>query len=355
MRSLGGVAILCVLAAPAQAQVHDDPCACSPAKPGFMRRDALTGDWGDHRTWLEDHGLTIGPSYTGEVFASPGLDRPVVFAGLAALSIDYDPPTIGSFHVVGFGIHGDGLSEQLMDLYGVSNNVATNEVRLFEAWFDQPIGPGGVRAGLLAADQELDLTDHSSVLMNSTFGVIGQISSNILGPVYPVATPGVSGRVEVEPVAVRAAVYDGDQTNTHGMPTHIGDSVLAVGEVEGWSTVKLGGWVHSARPDGVYVVGDRKIRGRVGVFARFGISPAGPIEIYADAGVRGPPGRWRIRDFCGLGVAYSRTTELGHHGVIEATYQWAATGWLTIQPDMQIVVTPDRTALVGGLRGTIAF
>ena len=66
------VALLVVIApavAPsiAQAQAHDDPCACSASKPGFMRRAALTGDWGGHRTWLEDHGFTISPSYAAEV------------------------------------------------------------------------------------------------------------------------------------------------------------------------------------------------------------------------------------------------------------------------------------------------
>ena len=33
----------------ARADVPQDPCACSPNKPGFHRSDALTGDWGGIR------------------------------------------------------------------------------------------------------------------------------------------------------------------------------------------------------------------------------------------------------------------------------------------------------------------
>src|SRR5262249_44424812 len=98
---------------------------------------------------------------------------------------------------------------------------------------------------------------------------------------------------------------------------------------------------------------------RAGAFARVGYSPNGVVELYADAGVRGLPGDWRHDDFAGLGVAFSRTVdEMGvrhDQSVIEATYQIAATGWWTVQPDLQLVFAPERTALVGAVRMTIVF
>jgi carbohydrate-selective porin OprB len=97
---------------------------------------------------------------------------------------------------------------------------------------------------------------------------------------------------------------------------------------------------------------------RAGAFARVGYSPHGLVQIYADAGLRGLPGSWRKHDFAGLGVAYSRTDDgVARHDqvVAEATYQLAATGWLTVQPDAQVVFAPDRTALVGAMRLTIVF
>ncbi len=358
------VAFLAMIGAPRMvAAAEGDPCACSAAKPNFMRRAALTGDWDGGRTWLVDHGVTLGASYAGEIFASPEAQRSTVVAGLGALSIDLSldrliAPRLGSIHVVGFGIHGEGLSAQLKDIYGVSNNVATDEVRLFEAWIDQPLGPAGVRAGLLSADQEFVLAAHGSALMNATFGVIGQIATNLGGPVYPVATPGVSGRVEAGPVRVRAAIYEGDLQDVHGVPDRLNRSVLGIGELELWSTVKVGGWVHSDKPNGVYAVADRGFGKRLGAFARVGVCPDGLVQIYADAGLRGPPTDIRKDDFAAIGVAYSRTVQagvVGNQAVIEATWQFSIARWMTIQPDMQLVFASTSTALVGGVRTTIAF
>ena len=94
---------------------------------------------------------------------------------------------LGQFHASAFAIHGQGLSAELDDIYGVSGNVAPSDVRLFEAWIEQPIGKVTIRAGLFSADQEFILAKHSTALLNATFGIISQLSYNLLGP-------GVSGR-----------------------------------------------------------------------------------------------------------------------------------------------------------------
>ena len=363
-----GLAIAVVLAGAAAHADPPDPCGSSMTKPNVVRPAALTGDWGGARDSLADDGITPGGSYAPEIFASPDTMDHTVIAGLAVLSLDLDlaklvTDGLGTVHVVGLGIHGKGLSEQIQDVYGVSNNVAQNDVRLFEAWIEQPIvGKSAVRAGLLSADQEFVIARHSTVLMNATFGVIGQISANEVGePVYPIARPGVSAHVDVKPVVVRAAAYEGQPDDRHGIPTSIGHSALMIGELELWKTIKLGGWVDTRLPNGVYAVFDRGFKSlgrRAGAFARVGYSPNGLVQIYADAGVRGLPGDWRHDDFAGLGVAFSRT-EIGgvrhDQAVIEATYQIAATGWWTVQPDVQLVFAPDATALVGAVRMTIVF
>jgi porin len=366
VRTAIALAIL-VVSSRAFADDPPDPCASSMTRPASVRQSTLTGDWNGWRTWLADHGVTPGLSYAPEVFASPETDRHAVVAGLAVLALELDlaklvAEGLGTIHVVGLGIHGQGLSEQIMDIYGVSNNVAASDVRLFEAWIEQPITDrAAIRAGLVAADQEFVIARHSTVLINATFGVIGQVSADVIGPVYPVATPGVSARADLGEVSLRAAVYDGQQANAHGLPTSLGESALGVGEVELFRTVKLGGWVHTARANGVYAVVDRALPSlghRVGVFARVGYAPHGLVQIYADAGVRGPPGTWRPHDFAGLGVAFSRTddgTARTDQAVLEATYQVAATGWLTLQPDAQLVFGPDRPALIGAVRMTLVF
>jgi carbohydrate-selective porin OprB len=363
------VASLVLVSARAHADAPPDPCGSSMTKPNVVRPSSLTGDWGGARDTLDDHGITPGGSYAPEIFASPETDDHYVVAGLAVLSLDLAldkliADGLGSVHIVGLGIHGKGLSEQIKDVYGVSNNVATNEVRLFEAWIEQPITEhGAVRAGLLSADQEFVIARHSTVLMNATFGVIGQISTNEAGqPVYPIARPGVSGHADAGPIGVRVALYDGSPTDEHGIPTTIGHSALALGELEVVKTVKLGAWTNTQLANGVYAVVDRSFPSlgrRAGAFARLGYSPDGVVQLYADAGVRGLPGDWRHDDFAGLGVAFSRTVdEMGvrhDQAVAEATYQIAATGWWTVQPDLQVVFAPDRTALVGAVRMTIVF
>ena len=51
-----------------------------------------------------------------------------------------------------------------------------------------------MRAGLLSADQQFLIPQQSSALINPTFGIIAMFPANLGGPVYPVATPGLSVR-----------------------------------------------------------------------------------------------------------------------------------------------------------------
>jgi porin len=347
--------------APAHADAPpQDPCACSPNKPGFHRASALTGDWGGVRGDLFDHGVKLQASYTAEVFAAPQLagDR-AVFAGLAALALDLELGTLvggklGTVHASAFGIHGAGLSEQLHDVYGVSNNVAADDVRLFEAWIDQPLGPLSLRAGLVSADQQFTLATHSVVLMNATFGVVGIVSYNVLGPVYPVAAPGASATLEVGPVVMRAALYDGDRLEDHGIPTARAEHTIAFAEVELFHTAKLGGWKHSSLGAGAYAVIDRQLGRYLGAFARLGLSPVRPIDVYIDTGIRLGPGPLRPKDFASVGMAFA-SSDIGVQTVVEASYQALITGWLTIQPDAQLLFDHAGTTAIVATRAVVAF
>lgn len=337
-----------------------DSCASSPNKRGFTREAALTGDWGGVRSGLAERGVTITASYAPELFAAPELERDrAVVAGLGALALDVDlasllGPMVGTVHIAGFAIHGRGLSTQLMDLYGVSNNVAPADVRLFEAWLDRSFGPLAVRAGLLAADQQFTLARHSAVLINSTFGIPGIASYNVTGPVYPVASPGASATLTLGDLVARAAVYDGDRVNSHGVPTAIGTELLGFGELEYVGTFKLGGWHHSALGDGVYAVVDRQLDRYLGAFARLAAS-SGPLDSYGDAGIRIGPGPLRPRDFASLAIAFARTDAAGSQTIIETTYQYLAAGWLTLQPDAQLLFDRAGTHVIMAVRAVIAL
>jgi porin len=337
------------------------PGASSTNKPGFQSPAELTGTWGGVRSDLYDAGVAILPSYAIELFGTPSLDADrTAFAGLASLELDLDLAKLidarfGRFYAEGFAIHGDyRLDERLHDVFGISNNVARPDVRLFEAWIDQPIGPLKVRAGLLSADQQFLISNQSSALISPTFGITAMFAVDLVGPVYPVATPGLSVRYPSDALTVRAAVYDGDQINAHGIPTALGDHVLGIAEATVAGTFKLGGWHHTSRGSAVYAVLDHELDENVGAFARAAVASKGPIEIYADAGIRISPGKRRPHDVASIGLAFADGAP-GAQTLVEGTYQVALTGWLVLQPDVQVIFRREGPASVLGTRLLVTF
>ncbi|MDX2091603.1 MAG: carbohydrate porin [Kofleriaceae bacterium] len=339
-----------------------DPGASSANKPGFQTPAVLTGDWGGVRSDLYDAGFSILPSYSLELFGAPQLvNDPTAFSGLFALELDADlskliDSRLGRFYTEGFAIHGDyQLTERLREVFGVSNTVAPPDVRLFEAWLEQPVGPIKVRGGLLSADQEFLISEQSSALIDATFGIITMFSVNIGGPIYPVATPGLSARYESDALTVRAAIYDGDQINSHGIPTSLGDSVLGFVEVTALGTFKLGGWSHTTLGSALYGVIDRQLDDHLGTFVRGAVASKGPVEIYLDAGIRIDPGKARPNDVISVGIGFADGDPIGAQTLVEGTYQAALTGWLVLQPDVQVILRREGLVGVLGARLLVTF
>jgi carbohydrate-selective porin OprB len=345
-------------------------CACSTAwaddvgigpdpSSTYDADDALMGHWRLRKKWL-DGGFRIKPTYQWEVFAAPELDdNRTVTAGLALLEVELDfgkliGGKLGRFYAEGFGIHGGNLTESIGDVYTVSNNAAAPDVRLYEAYVEQPIGPVSIRAGILSADQMFTLASTSVVLLNSTFGIIGITSYNLTNPTYPAGAPGVSVAAKSGPVKTTVTLYDGDNENSHGIPTEIGGEALGFGEVELVETVKLGAWHHTALGSGYYGVLHRQVEKRVGAFARLAVAPdAVGIDFYADAGMRFG---FRKKDFFSLGLAYADAeSDVGAQTLVEATYQYYVTGFFSIQPDIQLLLDRNGTTTILAMRGTVVL
>jgi hypothetical protein len=345
-----------LLAASVSSPARADEFASSPVRAGYEPSGRLL-DFEARRRMDVERGVDPMLTYIVEAFAAPQLDNRVVTTGLLMLEIDVAldkliGPGWGAAYASGLAVHGQGLTDELMDVHGVSGNAAPEDVRLFEAWIEQPVGPFTLRAGLLAADQELVLAEHSSTLMSATFGITSQFSANILGPVYPVGTPGASARLELGTVTARLAVYDGTQSNDHGIPSDLGPSVLVLGELHA-SFLKLGAWYHDERDTGVYAIADAQLERYVGAFARAGYSPDAPVVHYIDAGIRVTPGPRRPADFVSAGIAFA-TTDEGAQIVVEATYELQLR-LLALQPGLQLVMLRDRTVGVLATRATIVF
>ena len=104
--ALGLAALLAFAAAPAAALAEE------AEEKGFWERDTLTGSWGGLRPALEETGVTVAATYTGEVLGNPsgGRAQRAVASGLLQVDVEADLDKLvgwqgGLFHVSGLHTH----------------------------------------------------------------------------------------------------------------------------------------------------------------------------------------------------------------------------------------------------------
>jgi hypothetical protein len=345
------VGLLLVLTSVARA----DEFATSPARPGYEAEDTIITF--ARRTKLAERGLMLEATYAFEMFFAPQLEDRVTQGGLLMVELDIDFTSLvhrrlGALRISTASTHGGSPTLELMDVHGASGNTAPEDNRLFEAWYEQPIGPVTVRGGILAVDQEFNYADPTTTLLGATFGITSQFSFNVGGPAYPVGTPGVSARYEQDKVLLQAAIYDGTQTNTRGIPTELGPSTLVLTEATWNRDIGVGAWRHSEKGTGVYATIDHKLDDFVEAFTRVGLSGSG-MKTYLDAGVRIGPGPLRPHDFVSVGLAFAQL-DTGDQILIESTYE-AQIRWLTIQPAVQLMMLREQTVGIVATRMTVVF
>jgi carbohydrate-selective porin OprB len=352
VRALGCLVVSVVLL-PAVARA--DEFATSPARPGYEAGGKVFSF--ARRAELQERGFMLEGTYAFEMFAAPQLADMLTTGGLFMVELDVDfsrlaHRRLGALRISTASTHGGSPTVELLDVHGASGNTAPADNRLFEAWYEQPIGPVTVRGGILAVDQEFNYADPTTTLLSATFGITSQFSYNVGGPVYPVGAPGLSARFEQGKVLLQAAIYDGTQTNTRGIPTDVGPDTLVLGEATWDRDIGVGAWHHSERGNGVYATFDHKLDDLVEAFTRIGLSPRG-MKTYVDAGVRIGPGALRPQDFISVGLAFAQL-DTGDQTLIEATYE-AQVGWLTLQPALQLMMLRERTVGIMAARMTVVF
>lgn len=271
-RTVGCLALASFLASAADPQAQT---GVTESGPGLFERERLTGDWGGSRTKLEDAGVALGLTATGDVSMNPagGLQRGRGFSSLLQLGADFDLEKLagwtgGAVHAGAFFIGGRGLSGKFLgNLMPISNVESDPAERLAELYFMQTLFDGRLsfKIGQIAADGEFATSETAELFVNSAFGWPG-LNGIVLpggGPAYPVPAPGA--RIALKPDApwtLQAGIFSGNplgrhDRNTNGLSFPLDQGAFAIAEAaythdfgEGITgTYKLGGWYNSRRFD----------------------------------------------------------------------------------------------------------
>jgi porin len=197
----------------------------NPTEPGFntglWTRSTLLGDIGGARTFLGNHGLTVGLQETSEVLGNVtgGTHTGFDYDGLTQLSLGIDTQKAfglegGTFNISGLQIHGRNLStDNLQSLQTASSIEAQDTTRLWELWYQQVFLDGRfeVKVGQQSLDQEFITSAGSSLFVNTMMGWPMLPSADLYagGPAYPLSSLGVRFRANsIGPFTMLAGVFD---------------------------------------------------------------------------------------------------------------------------------------------------
>lgn len=316
------------------------------------------------------------------------------------------------------GLHNNGqtLSEDLVgDIQGVSNiETGVRASRLYEAWIERRFAAdrASVKVGLYDLNTEFDTIETAGLFLNSSHGIGHDFSqSGRNGPsIFPVTSLAIRADYRIDDHwLVRAAVLDGvpgDPDHPAATIIRLGgrDGALVIGEVvyaDDDSRIALGHWRYTATFDdlltteadgrpvgrddnaGIYLLAERRltretadsVQGLSG-WLRLGLAEEriNPVDRYLGAGlVYTGPFAGRDTDQIGLAIGWAKFGDPYRRAVaalgdatdgreisIEASYRAPITPWLTLQPDIQYVISPGGDpvlddALVLGLRAEIGF
>jgi porin len=399
-------ATLALVAAPAAAE--------QAAEPGWRERSHLTGDWGGWRKRLAQRGLAPGARYTSGFWSNlrGGFQTGTRYDGFAEWWLDADLEALlgwrgGSFHIDWYSYHGGQPSSELVGSFptqDVSSHETATSVRFYRIYLRQSWADGriAVKAGQLSADTDFFVSEYSAALMN--FGFFGLGRSNQVAPFYPLATPGlyVGAHTADARWDGRAGVYTADpgpdESSNFGFDYGFDNGAVFLAELGSrrrpfgqpgryavgaiGTTAELQDYAHGGDATGnfgLYGMVDQRVarptttRPGLGIFARAAGGPLpGRSELlwYADFGFQvSRPFPGRDRDTLTVGFSrlrfsddYVRSQRAGgenvsrHQSVLELTYRFQATGWLSVQPDLQLFFEPHysrRDATVIGLQVAI--
>lgn len=347
--------------------------------------------------------------YKGDLVSNfdGGIKTGTTYLGLADLFLNFDTEKAGLWKggeilVHGANSHGGEPSANLIgDFQFVSNIEAGDHTFLYELWYKQTIANFTAIIGLQDLNAEFANSEIAGLFLNSSFGVHSVIADNILAPIFPLTSPGLTlSWDKTENLSLKMAVYKGCpidfEENTYNLNWNLNylRGMLWVAESQySWTRkgelnndLKTGVFFHQHCEDsdvvnsetgtvltydfGIYLVGDHRISSSGGngrglnFFYQLGVSPRNDNFGYIGTGFS-YTGLFSKTGSDEIGLAMARgmlTKERGpDETTIELTYKARLTPQIYLQPDFQYVFHPGGTdarlnnAMVGILRFGLEF
>ena len=387
-----------------------------PSVPRWWERSHLTGDWGGQRETLAERGIVPGARYTAGFWSNVrgGFQTGTRYEGFAEWWIEADLEALagwkgGSFDINWYSYHGGQPSEDLVGPFPtqtISGHEAAESVRFYEIFLRQTWGDGRFlfKAGQLAADTDFFVSENAGELLNGTFGFLGLGRPREIAPFYPLGAPGAyfSARTADARREAHVGVYSADpgedRSGNFGFDWSFDNGAFFIGELltrrspfgrpgsyavgAVGTTAELEDFASGESANGGYglfasidqlLVEETPARPGLGIFARAYGAPQANRNLglwYVDLGLKlTRPFRSRAEDVLSLGFAHLRLSDdyvaslraegvnvSRRQSVLELTYRFQVTGWLTLQPDVQFFFDPHfsrRDATVIGLRAVI--
>ena len=404
------IALMSLLRATASwGQAITDPTKPPPATPPAP----ATGGQPDPSSRLP---LSFTAAYTADLLndVAGGAATGSGYVHLIKLSAAYDGANAGHEGLTGLVsfAHLSGSKFTSHRVGGIQSISASETdfqaLRVYEAWVQQEVlgGSGAVKAGLIDLNATFDVQETAALFLNASHGIGPDLGDTGLNGPSDYPTPALAVTSFYRPAegwTLQAGVFDGAAGDPRHRSSFLAvklDGALLIGQVEkrfgDTARVEVGAWAFTGRfpsldrfdaagaaksvgdDRGVYALVEGKLLpkpdqkdGGLNGWVRMGLANGdiNQVSNYEGGGlVYTGPITGRDKDEVGVAVARAGLSRGDRFSAkqagqsvgraeanLEASYRYAATDWLNVQPDIQYVIHPHggRTipnAVVLGVR-----
>jgi porin len=341
--------------------------------------------------WNLSYTCDVGRNFSG------GIKRGNTYMGLFLGGISLYTDRIwkgGTFTVQLMNSHGYCLSENFVgDVQIISNIENGNYTFMEEFYYHQDLSKLSLTVGLQDLNAEFCVSEYSSNLTNSSFGIHISFPLNFAIPIYPKTAIAIAGQYHfTEKLTLHASLWDGDagslEDDPHNMHWTISkdDGFLTVEEMEYSSmsnrntSIKIGGLYHTNsssdsteentlqnRNLSIYAIVDQTFFAtetkKIGAFVRVASFPTKTDykTAYMGAGLS-IAGLFTNKpaDCFSLGYTYSRYYHSVYECDIECNYNLSIGNKICLQPTLHYIINPGAqreyaNAFAGFLRMTLTI